>query len=233
MIELQAVTKVYQQGGRLVEALRGVSLQVAAGEFLALMGPSGSGKSTLLHLMGTLDTPTSGKVLLKGNDLRKLSDRERSLLRRSRIGFVFQFFNLLPALTAEENVALPLMLAGQKRKSALRQARGVLEWIGLSHRAGHRPPEMSGGEAQRIAIARALAPEPELILCDEPTGNLDSASGRNILELLRGLPEPGRRSIVLITHDCQAAAYGDRTIRLRDGRIESEVATRRLHAAAV
>jgi len=233
MIELQAVTKVYRQGGRLVEALRGVSLQVASGEFLALMGPSGSGKSTLLHLMGTLDTPTSGKVLLKGNDLRNLSDRERSLLRRSRIGFVFQFFNLLPALTAEENVALPLMLAGQKRKSALMQARAVLEWIGLSHRAGHRPPEMSGGEAQRVAIARALAPEPELILCDEPTGNLDSASGRNILELLRGLPEPGRRSIVLITHDSQAAAYGDRTIRLCDGRIESEVAARRLHAAAV
>jgi len=233
MIELQEVTKVYQQGKRVVQALRRVSLCVAGGEFLSLIGPSGSGKSTLLHLLGTLDTPTSGRVLLEGRDIRHLSDRERALLRRGRIGFVFQFFNLLPALTAVENVALPLMLAGARRKAALEQAIVALKRTGLDYRAGHLPAEMSGGEAQRVAIARALVAEPELILCDEPTGNLDSAAGREILDLLRRLPEAGRRAVVLITHDNQAAAYGDRIVRLRDGRIEAEVNARRFHAVAV
>jgi len=233
MIELQEVTKVYQQGTRVVHALRGVSLSVAGGEFLSLIGPSGSGKSTLLHLLGTLDTPSSGRVLFAGKDIRHLSDRERALLRRGQIGFVFQFFNLLPTLSAVENVALPLMLAGMRRKPALERAVAALKGTGLDYRASHLPAEMSGGEAQRVAIARALVAGPELILCDEPTGNLDSAAGRDILDLLRHLPEAGRRAVVLITHDSQAAAYGDRIVRLRDGRIEAEVNARRFHAVAV
>src|SRR5262245_23859864 len=159
MMEVVEATKVYQQGRRVVHALRGVSLRIEAGEFVSIMGPSGSGKSTLLHLLGALDTPTSGKALFDGRDLRTLSDRERSLIRRSRIGFVFQFFNLLPTLTAVENVALPLLLAGQGRAKAIVLATAALEPVGLSERVDHRPEELSGGEMQRVAIARALVTE--------------------------------------------------------------------------
>jgi putative ABC transport system ATP-binding protein len=217
MMELVNVTKVYQQGRRTVQAVRGVSLEVVAGEFVSIMGPSGSGKSTLMHLLGALDTPTSGSARFQGKDLALLSDRERSLLRRTRIGFVFQFFNLLPTLTAAENVALPLLLGGQARWRALKQAAASLERVGLLHRADHFPEEMSGGEMQRVAIARALVGEPEAVLCDEPTGNLDSANSAEILALLRGLPESGRRSVVMVTHDRSAADYGDRLITIRDG----------------
>lgn len=226
MLELSEVTKVYRQGRRSVQALRGVSLRIAGGEFVSIMGPSGSGKSTLLHLLGTLDTPTSGWITLEGRRLQDLSDRERSLLRRSRIGFVFQFFNLLPTLTASVNVALPLLLAGERPALARQRASAALERVGLLRRAGHLPEEMSGGEMQRVAIARALVGEPALILCDEPTGNLDSATGNEVLALLRGLPEPGRRSLVMVTHDEEAAACGDRLVRLRDGLVESEESTR-------
>src|SRR6476659_1971004 len=233
MMELHDVTKVYQQGRRTVHAVRGVSMAVAPGEFVSIMGPSGSGKSTLMHLLGGLDTPTSGKALFGGKDLAKMSDRERSLLRRNRIGFVFQFFNLLPTLTAAENVALPLILGGKGRGAALRESSLSLERVGLAHRAEHFPDEMSGGEMQRVAIARALVTEPVAILCDEPTGNLDSANSSAILELLRSLPESGKRSVVMVTHDKNSAAYGDRLVTIRDGLIASEVRDPRSQRTAV
>jgi putative ABC transport system ATP-binding protein len=226
MMEVVDATKVYQQGQRCVQALRGVSLRIADGEFVSIMGRSGSGKSTLLHLLGALDTPTSGQALFKGQDLRLMTDRERSLLRRNRIGFVFQFFNLLSTLTAVENVALPLLLGGRPRREARERALLSLERVQLSDRAGHFPEEMSGGEQQRVAVARALVTEPEAVLCDEPTGNLDSTTGKTILELLRELPEKGRRSVVMVTHDPQAAAYGDRIIHIRDGLIDPESGVR-------
>src|SRR3954467_1582990 len=182
MMELVDVTKVYQQGRRQVQAVRGVSLRVGPGEFVSVMGPSGSGKSTLMHLLGALDTPTSGKALFAGRDLNALSDRDRSLLRRTRIGFVFQFFNLLPTLTAAENVALPLLLGGRGRAAALREAAAPLDRTPIAHRASHFPEEMSGGEMQRVAIARALVTEPAAVLCDEPTANLDSATTAELLK---------------------------------------------------
>ncbi len=222
MMEVIDVTKIYQQGQRCVQALRGVSLRIEGGEFVSIMGPSGSGKSTLMHLFGALDTPTSGKALFQGQDLQKMSDRERSLLRRNSVGFVFQFFNLLATLTAVENVALPLLLGGQRRRYSRELALTALERVGLAHRADHFPDEMSGGEMQRVAVARALVSEPEAILCDEPTGNLDSASSKQILALLRELPEKGKRAVVMVTHDLQAASYGDRIIHIRDGLIENE-----------
>jgi putative ABC transport system ATP-binding protein len=231
MMELIDVTKVYQHGRRsgrngagalTVQAVRGVSLRIEAGEFVSIMGPSGSGKSTLLHLLGALDTPTSGRALFQGKDLRAMSDKERSLLRRNRIGFVFQFFNLLPTLSGAENVALPLLLGGRPRAQAMRAAAAALDRVGLAERAGHFPDEMSGGEKQRVAVARALVAEPDAVLCDEPTGNLDSAASKEILTLLRGLPESGRRSVVMVTHDPQAAAHGDRLVRIRDGLVEGD-----------
>jgi putative ABC transport system ATP-binding protein len=220
--ELQEVTKHYQQGTRVVQALRGVSLGIASGEFVSIMGPSGSGKSTLMHLLGALDQPTSGRVLFMGRDLNRMSDRELSELRRTRIGFIFQFFNLLPTLTAEENVALPLLLSGQRRSRALGPAHEVLERVGLKERASHYPDQLSGGEMQRVAIARALVIEPDAVLCDEPTGNLDSQTSAEILKLLRSLPEPGRRCVVMVTHDAEAARYGDRILHIRDGLLASE-----------
>jgi putative ABC transport system ATP-binding protein len=219
LIEARGLTRTHRQGRSALTILRGVDLDVAAGEFLAIVGPSGSGKSTLLHLLGGLDTPTEGSVRFLGRDLQALGDRARSHLRRREIGFVFQLFNLLPTLSAAENAALPLLLAGEGRRQALRRANEALGRLGLSNRAGHFPDELSGGEMQRVAIARALVTDPALVLCDEPTGSLDSASGRLVLELLRALPEPGRRAVVMVTHDAQAAAQGDRAITLRDGQI--------------
>jgi putative ABC transport system ATP-binding protein len=226
MMELVDVTKVYQQGSRTVHAVRGVSMTVAAGEFVSIMGPSGSGKSTLLHLLGALDTPTTGEVFFHGASVQKMTDRQRSLLRRNRIGFVFQFFNLIPTLRGDENVALPLLLAGKRRPAALKQARAALDRVGIGHRGGHFPEEMSGGEMQRVAIARALVAEPEAILCDEPTGNLDSKTSGEILELLRTLPEPGKRSLVIVTHDRRAADYGDRLVQIQDGLVAAEESPR-------
>ena len=217
MLTLEQVTKVYRQGRRTVEAVRGVSLTTAAGEFVAIMGPSGSGKSTLLHLLGALDTPTTGRVLFHGQDLQTMSDRQRSLLRREHVGFVFQAFNLLPTLTAAENVALPLLLGRIRRAAATKRAEAALDRVGLADRAGHFAEELSGGEMQRVAVARALVTEPEAVLCDEPTGNLDSTNSREILELLRRLPEDGRRAVVMVTHDPAAAAVGDRIVQIRDG----------------
>ncbi len=219
MVVVEA-TKVYQHGAHKVQALRGVSLRVDAGEFVSIMGPSGSGKSTLMHLLGGLDTPTSGQVLFRGKDLRRMSDRERSLLRRNRVGFVFQAFNLLATLTAVENVALPLLLGGRPRREARDRAMATLERVHLSPRADHFPDEMSGGEMQRVAVARALVTEPEAVLCDEPTGNLDSATSEGILKLLRQLPQKDRRAVVMVTHDAHAAHYGDRIVQIKDGLIE-------------
>jgi putative ABC transport system ATP-binding protein len=233
MMELQDATKIYDQGRRKVEALRGVSMTVEAGEFVAIMGPSGSGKSTMLHLLGALDTPTSGKALFDGRDIQAMSDRERSLLRRTRIGFVFQFFNLLPTLKAVENVALPLMLAGQSKRSSSKQALAAIARVGMDHRADHFPEELSGGEMQRIAIARALVAEPEAVLCDEPTGNLDSTTSKEILDLLRSLPEAGKRTVVMVTHDPAAAAYGDRLVHIRDGLVDGEESTVRGAATGI
>lgn len=233
MLELRDVTRAYLQGGRLVPALRGITLQIRAGEFLAIMGPSGSGKSTLLNLLGTLDQPTTGQVVFEERDSQLLSDRERSRLRRDRIGFIFQFFNLLPTLTAAENVALPRLLAGRSRKQARRCASERLEQVGLIGRMDHFPEQLSGGEMQRVAIARALVMEPALLLCDEPTGNLDTAGAAAILRLLRDLPESSRRAVVMVTHDRRVAEHADRLICLRDGQIESEETLRGRHESAV
>ena len=222
MIELLDAVKTYTQGRRTVNAVRGVTLRVNSGEFVTIMGPSGSGKSTLMHLMGALDTPSGGRAVFHGQDLQTMSDRQRSLLRRDRIGFVFQAFNLLPTLTGAENVALPLLLAGTNRRAALERAAECLERVNLAHRAEHFPDEMSGGEMQRVAVARALVADPEAVLCDEPTGNLDTAASREILTLLSKLPEPGKRAVIMVTHDPNGASYGTRLVRIRDGLLESD-----------
>ena len=227
MIELLDAVKTYTQGRRTVNAVRGVTLRVATGEFVTIMGPSGSGKSTLMHLMGALDTPSGGRAVFHGQDLQTMSDRQRSLLRRDRIGFVFQAFNLLPTLTAAENVALPLLLGGTGRRTALSRAAECLERVNMAHRADHFPDEMSGGEMQRVAVARALVADPEAVLCDEPTGNLDTSTSREILTLLSKLPEPGKRAVIMVTHDPNGASYGTRLVRIRDGVIESDEAVRR------
>lgn len=222
MLELRDVAKSYRQGRREVHAVRGVSLRVAPGEMVVLLGPSGSGKSTLLHLLGGLDRPTSGHVFFEGRDLAALADDDLTRLRRDRIGHVFQFFNLLPTLTAAENVALPMLLGGTPERDAMARSHAALSEVGLADRTGHFPEEMSGGEQQRAAIARALAVKPSILLADEPTGNLDSATGGEVLAMLRGLTADGTRSVVMVTHDERAAEVGDRRVRLRDGRIESE-----------
>jgi putative ABC transport system ATP-binding protein len=198
--------------------LRGIDLNVAEGEMVAIMGPSGSGKSTLLCILGAVESPTTGKVLLEGRDLSGLGDDERTLMRRRRIGFVFQAFNLLPTLTALENVALPLELDGISGKAAREKARSSLSLVGMSHREHHLPRMLSGGEQQRVAIARALAIEPALVLADEPTGNLDSSAGQRVIGILRQLADEQGQTVVLVTHDDNVAATADRIVRLRDGR---------------
>jgi putative ABC transport system ATP-binding protein len=222
MLELIDATKTYIQGRRTVNAVRGVTLTIRSGEFVTIMGPSGSGKSTLMHLMGALDTPSGGRAVFQGQDLQTMSDRQRSLLRRDRIGFVFQAFNLLPTLTAAENVALPLLLGSTGRRAALARAAECLERVNLAQRADHFPDEMSGGEMQRVAVARALVADPEAVLCDEPTGNLDTTTSREILTLLSKLPEPGKRAVIMVTHDPVGATYGTRLVKIRDGLVESD-----------
>jgi putative ABC transport system ATP-binding protein len=217
VIETQELARTYRLGRTEVRALRGVDLTVAPGEFMALMGPSGSGKSTLMHLLGCLDTPTAGTYRLEGRDVSGLSQDERARVRNSRIGFVFQTFNLLPRLSALDNVALPLLYQSRAREVKQRAAT-ALEQVGLVHRGGHRPTELSGGERQRVAIARALVGEPALLLADEPTGNLDSRTGEEILHLLEALHASGR-TILLVTHDANVAAHSGRVVRMQDGRI--------------
>jgi putative ABC transport system ATP-binding protein len=213
-VRATGLTKTYRQGRDEIRALRGVDLTVKEGEFVAITGASGSGKSTLLHMLGALDRPDAGVVEIEGRILAELSDEELAVLRRRRIGFVLQFFNLLPTLDAAENAAFPLLLDGDKE--ALVRARASLEAVGLADRISHRPSELSGGEQQRVALARALVTRPALVLADEPTGNLDSASGEEILKLLRTTADRGQ-TIVMVTHDLAGAGYADRTVRLVDG----------------
>ncbi len=217
MLRFDAVEKGYKRGAALVPALKGVSFEVAAGEFLAVVGPSGSGKSTLLHLAGALDAPSKGEVLIAGTALSGLNDAGRTALRRSTLGFVFQFFNLLPTMTALENAMMPALLAGVSPSEAEARAKELLERVGLLRRAGHRPDELSGGEMQRIALARALVTRPRLLLADEPTGNLDSKTGEEIFALIRGLATGQGTAIVMVTHDPSAAARADRVLTLKDG----------------
>lgn len=218
MVEVNSVSKSYE-GKSTVHALRGVSLSVEKGEMVGTMGPSGSGKSTLLNILGGLDRPTTGTVRVAGAELTSLDDDSLTRLRRDKIGFVFQFFNLLPTLTALENVSLPLHLARVPRKEALRRATELLETVGLGERATHLPDELSGGEQQRVAMARALALRPPLILADEPTGNLDSRNGGEILALFKRLQVEFGTTVVMVTHDPSAAAVCDRILRMNDGMI--------------
>ncbi len=221
LIVLENITKVYRTEGEEVHALRGISIVVQPNEYVAIMGPSGSGKSTLMHILGCLDTPTSGRYLLNGRDVSQLDDDELADIRNRQIGFVFQTFNLLPRATALKNVELPLIYAGVPAAERHERARRALEAVGLGDRLHHRPNELSGGQRQRVAIARALVVNPALILADEPTGNLDSASGAEIMRLFTQLWQLGN-TIILVTHEDYIARYARRIIRIRDGRIESD-----------
>lgn len=221
--------KHYRRGGATVRALDGVDLTIPEGQFAAVMGPSGSGKSTLLHLLGGLERPTAGTVLIGDTDLYRLSGDASARFRRRHIGFIFQFFNLVPTLTAAENVALPLLLEGRRYAAVRDRVEPLLETLRLSDRANHAPSELSGGEMQRVAIARALIVEPRLILADEPTGNLDSRTGTEILELLRRACDERGVTIVLVTHDMRAASFADRAVVLRDGSVDSDSVTQRTH----
>jgi putative ABC transport system ATP-binding protein len=216
VIELERVTKVYRTGPISVAALRGVSLSIRTGEYVAVIGPSGSGKSTLMHILGCLDTPTSGAYRLAGEDVSDMSETELAEVRNRRIGFVFQQFNLLASMTAWQNVELPLVYAGVPRAERKERAMDALGRVGLAGRVHHRPGELSGGQQQRVAVARALVTEPDLILADEPTGNLDSVSAADVLRLMGELHESGR-TLVLITHDAEVASASERIIGIRDG----------------
>ncbi len=220
VVQLEKVSKAYGDG-QLFFALNGVDLEVSRGERVAIMGPSGSGKSTMLNLICGLDVPTSGRVCVEGTDLSQLSDDQRTRLRREKVGMIFQSFNLLPTLSAMENVSLPLRLRGQSRREAEKRAHALLERVGLHRQATHRPDEMSGGECQRTAIARALIFDPPLLLADEPTGNLDSRNGEAVMNLLRELHREGS-TICMVTHDPRYADYADRKIQLFDGRVVDE-----------
>jgi putative ABC transport system ATP-binding protein len=222
LIRLKDVKKTYVMGRVPVHALRGVDLEIHEAEMVAVMGPSGSGKTTLLNLLGLLDAPSVGSYKLAGEEVAKLSDRRRSHLRNKRFGFVFQVYNLLPRLTAAENVMVPLIYGGVKRRERRPRAEAALEAVGLKDRVRHRPSELSGGEQQRVAIARALVNEPSVILADEPTGNLDSASGAAIMDLIQQLHGERKVTVVLVTHDASVAARAERTVQLRDGAVAGE-----------
>jgi lipoprotein-releasing system ATP-binding protein len=223
-LQAEKVVKDYRIGRRVLRVLHGVNLEIRRAEMLSVVGPSGAGKSTLLHILGMLDTPTEGRVLHNGTDLASLSGRERAAWRNRLFGFVFQFYHLLPDFTALENVALPGLVGGgltdrPQRRAAFRRGADILDMVGLGDRAGHRPSQLSGGERQRVAIARALVNEPEVLLCDEPTGNLDSDTGRAILDLLLQLRERTGCTMVMVTHDERIAKVAERVVHLRDGRI--------------
>lgn len=226
-LEVVDVTRTYEMGGTLVQALRGVSLRIDAGEFVAIVGPSGSGKTTLMNLLGCLDRPTSGQLRVDGVDATSLGDHGLATLRNSAVGFVFQSFQLLSRTSAVENVALPLIYRGLARRERRVRAEAALQAVGLGERMRHRPTQLSGGEQQRVAIARALVGQPRLLLADEPTGNLDSVTGAEVLHLFARLHDEQQVAVVLVTHDRDVAARADRQIRMRDGRIESDSATAR------
>ena len=223
VVQACGVTKSYGSGEARVDAVKGVDLQVRQGEFLAIMGRSGSGKSTLLSLLGGIESPTSGTVILEGTDLATLGDDERTLRRRRRIGFVFQLFNLVPILTALENVSLPLELDGIPPGEARRRALDMLEQVGMSARRDHIPARLSGGEQQRVAVARALVIRPAIVLADEPTGNLDSATGERLMALFRRLVDEDQQTLIMVTHDAAVAEYADRVVHLHDGLVTDEL----------
>ena len=223
LLDLKGIVKDYELGKTVVHAVRGLDLNIDRGEIVAIMGPSGSGKSTLMHLLGALDTPSAGTASLEGHNLHELSENELVTLRGKTVGFVFQTFNLIQSLTAQKNVELPMIFQGVRKSARAERARALLEKVGLGERMKHRPNELSGGERQRVAIARALANDPEILLADEPTGNLDSETGATILELLKKLSIDEGKTMILITHDPDAAAIAHRIVRLRDGRVVQEV----------
>ncbi|MBN2386375.1 MAG: ABC transporter ATP-binding protein [Anaerolineales bacterium] len=222
IIETRNVHRVFGLNGMTVEAVRGISLAVQAGEFVAIVGPSGSGKSSLLHMLGAMDRASQGEVLFEGQDLARLGDGQRTDLRASKIGFVFQTFNLMPTLNVYENIEIAMRLGGVPRRERRQRTGDLLAKVGLTQRARHLPRHLSGGERQRVAIARALANRPRLLLADEPTGNLDSRTGTGILELLRAVCSQDGQTVIIVTHDFRAASYADRVLVLRDGRIRGE-----------
>jgi putative ABC transport system ATP-binding protein len=219
VLEAKELHKRYQMGQHSIEALAGVDFVVEQGEFVAIMGPSGSGKSTLLHLLGGLDNPTQGEITLAGKQLSKLSEKQATLARRHNVGFVFQFFNLLPTLTAEENILLPVIIDGKDPRKYADRLDRMLALVGLEDRRHHKPDQLSGGEQQRVAIARALITQPAILLADEPTGNLDSKTGTAIMELLRRSATELNQTVIVVTHDPKAAAYASRVVFLRDGSV--------------
>lgn len=221
-LKVEKVYKTFKLGNLDVEVLKNINLTVDKDDFISIMGPSGSGKSTLLYLMGGLDKPTSGSINVKGKELSTMKDEEESAMRRRDVGFIFQFYNLIPNLTVEENILLPILLDGKKKNNYVKKVDEILKLVGLSDRRNHTPRELSGGQQQRVAIARALINEPEIILADEPTGNLDSKTGEEIMNLLREINIEKHRTIVMVTHSEEAALYGNKIIRLRDGVIYSE-----------
>lgn len=223
LLDLKGITKEYKLGKTIVRALRGLDLNIEEGEIVAIMGPSGSGKSTLMHIVGALDTPTGGTAILDGQDLQQLKERQLVTLRGKKVGFVFQTFNLIQTLSAQQNVELPMIFQGIRKGERARRAKELLSKVGLANRVRHRPNELSGGERQRVAIARALANDPEIILADEPTGNLDSESGAPILALLKKLSTDDGRTVIIVTHDPDATAIADRIVRLRDGCVVEEM----------
>jgi putative ABC transport system ATP-binding protein len=224
LLQLKEVRKSYQMGAQQLEVLKGISLDIQQNEYLALMGPSGSGKSTLMNILGCLDSVTSGSYILNQREVSRLTDDELATIRNREIGFVFQQFNLLPRLTAQENVALPLVYAGMSSKKRMIQAGEMLEKVGLSDRASHKPGELSGGQCQRVAIARALVNNPSIILADEPTGNLDTRTSEEIMQLFEAIYEQGN-TLVIVTHEEDIAAHARRIVRLRDGLVEKDMFT--------
>jgi lipoprotein-releasing system ATP-binding protein len=217
MVEVKGLRKIYKNGAKELEVLKGIDLKVEKNEVLAVLGPSGAGKSTLLHLLGGLDSPTGGEVLIDGIDINSLGDGERAKLRNRKIGFVFQFYHLLPEFDALENVMLPLLIKGEDGKNWRDRGIELLRSVGLEGRMSHRPGRLSGGEQQRVAIARALVNGPELLLCDEPTGNLDSETGENIIELLWELNKSRKMTLIIVTHDAQISKAAKRVLHIRDG----------------
>lgn len=222
MISLENVTKIYEMGEAEVKALRGSSAEISEGEFIAVMGPSGSGKSTLMNMIGALDVPSSGSVKIGGSEISQMTEDQLSLLRREKIGFIFQQFNLIPNIKVWENVALPMFFSGVPRKQRRARAVDLLERVGLGDRVDFMPTELSGGQRQRVSIARALGNDPEIILADEPTGNLDSKTGKKIMNLLQELVDEGR-TIIMVTHSEKDAEYADRVINIMDGKIGGEL----------
>lgn len=225
VLQTENVTKQYQMGEVTVKALDKVNFAVKKGEFVAVMGPSGSGKSTLLHLLGGLDDPTSGQIMLANQPISQLTDKEVTIVRRRKVGFIFQFYNLMPTLTAEENVGLPLLIDGQQVQKHRDKIQQLLDMVGLGDRTTHKPDQMSGGQQQRVAIARAFVNDPEIVLADEPTGNLDSKSGTAVLQLLRRFCDEFQQTIVMVTHDPRAASFANRVVFLKDGRIVKQLPT--------